>query len=180
LLFAVEFYRANSRFGYKIRWQGRIMNASAGRNSVPAPDDPSFFDLLAGSYARLLNRPLGADSAAWLYHQAPFVVLAHNTDPDPRFIYANKAAQTCFGYSWDEFVGLPSRLSAEEILREKRQAVLEKVARDGFIAGYSGVRIAKSGRRFGISGAVIWQLIDEAGAIHGQAAAFSRWSDVEL
>jgi hypothetical protein len=156
------------------------MNASAGRNSVPAPDDPSFFDLLAASYARLLNRPLGAGSASWLYHEAPFVVLAHNTDPDPRFIYANKAAQACFGYSWDEFVALPSRLSAEEMLREKRQAVLETVARNGFIADYSGMRIAKSGLRFRISGAVIWQLIDEAGAIHGQAATFPQWSYVEF
>jgi PAS domain-containing protein len=156
------------------------MNALLNGNPVPVPDDQSFFDLLAGSYARLLNRPLGAGSASWLYHQAPFVVLAHNTDPDPRFIYANKAAQACFGYSWDEFVALPSRLSAEEMLREERQAVLETVARNGFIADYGGVRIAKSGRRFRISGTVIWQLIDDTGAIHGQAATFSQWSDVEL
>jgi hypothetical protein len=141
-------------------------------------DDPRFFDLLAGSYARLLSKPLGAASASWLYHHAPFIVLAHDTDPDPRFIYANTAAQACFGYDWDEFMTLPSRLSAEEALREKRQSALEKVARDGFIADYSGIRIAKSGRRFRISGAVIWQLIDEDGILRGQAAAFSDWGDV--
>jgi PAS domain-containing protein len=141
-------------------------------------DDPHFFDLLTGSYARLLNKPLGAASASWLYRHAPFVVLAHNTDADPRFIYANTAAQACFGYDWDEFMTLPSRLSAEEGLREKRQAALETVARDGFIADYSGIRIAKSGRRFRISGAVIWQLIDEDGVLRGQAAMFSDWSDV--
>ena len=144
----------------------------------PTPEDSEFFSLLTGSYARLVGTPLGAPSAAVLYREAPFVVVAHNIDPDPRFIYANRAAQACFGYGWDEFVTLPSRLSAEAGLREKRQAVLEAVARHGFVAGYSGIRIAKSGRRFCIFDTVIWNLIDEAGAIHGQAATFSRWEDV--
>ena len=144
----------------------------------PAPEDPFFFELVAGSFARLVGRPLGARSASWLYRAAPFVLLAHNTDADPRFIYANRAAQACFGYFWDEFVTLPSRLSAEPGLRETRQAALDSVARDGFVAGYSGIRIAKSGRRFRILDAVIWQLIDAAGTFHGQAATFARWSDV--
>lgn len=144
----------------------------------PAREDAEFFALLTGSYEWLVGRPLAAPSAAWLYREAPFVVLAHNTDPDPRFIYANQAAQACFGYGWDEFVTLPSRLSAEATLQEKRQAVLEAVARDGFIAGYSGIRIARSGRRFRIVDTVVWQLIDEAGTVHGQAATFSRWEDV--
>ena len=139
----------------------------------PAPEDSQFFALLTSSFARLVGRPLGAGSATWLYREAPFVVLAHNTDPDPRFIYANRAAQSCFGYDWDEFVTLPSRLSAESGLREKRQAVLEAVTRDGFVAGYSGIRIAKSGRRFRISDTVIWQLADETGAVRGQAATFT-------
>ncbi len=144
----------------------------------PAPEDAFFFELMSGSFARLVGRPIGARSASWLYRDAPFVVLAHNTDADPRFIYANRAAQACFGYGWDEFVTLPSRLSAEAGLREKRQAVLESVARDGFVGGYSGIRIAKSGRRFRIADAVIWQLIDEAGTLHGQAATFAEWTDV--
>jgi hypothetical protein len=29
----------------------------------------------------------------WLYEEAPYCVLAHNTDPDPVFVYANKTAQ---------------------------------------------------------------------------------------
>lgn len=144
----------------------------------PGPEDREFFALLTGSYARLVGKPLGAASAAWLYREAPFVVVAHDTDPDPRFVYANRAAQACFGYDWDEFVTLPSRLSAEAALREKRQAALEAVTRDGFAAGYSGIRIAKSGRRFRILDTVIWQLVDETGAVRGQAATFSKWEDV--
>ena len=144
----------------------------------PGPEDPEFFALLVGSYARLTGKPLGAASATWLYREAPFVVLAHNTDPDPRFVYANRAGQDCFGYGWEEFVTLPSRLSAEAGLREKRQAALEAVTRDGFVAGYSGIRIAKSGRRFRILNTVIWQLIDETGILRGQAATFSKWNSV--
>jgi hypothetical protein len=76
--------------------------------------DQEFFTLLTGSYARLVGAPLvprGTD-ADWLYAQAPFAVVAHNTDPDPKFVYANRCAQACFEYSRDEFVGMPSRLSA--------------------------------------------------------------------
>lgn len=61
--------------------------------------DPQFFHLLADSHQRLVGTPLinnavaPADVARWLYEDAPFCVLAHNTDADPRFIYANRAAQ---------------------------------------------------------------------------------------
>ncbi len=29
------------------------------------------------------------------------MVLAHNTEPDPVFIYANRTAQRCFEYAWE-------------------------------------------------------------------------------
>jgi len=147
---------------------------------VDRSTDPAFFDLLTGSYERLVGKPLVPPNkdADWLYREAPFVVLAHNTDPDPIFIYANKAGQSCFGYSWQEFLTLPSRLSAEPLERAERQTLLEKVARDGFLSGYRGVRVAKSGRRFIIEGGIVWELIDRAGKRHGQAATFGSWRDV--
>jgi hypothetical protein len=147
--------------------------------------DPDFLRLLAGSHARLVGTPLlpeeagddPAEQARWLYDEAPFCVLAHNTDADPRFVYANKAAQTRFEYGWDEFITLPSRLSAEAPDRAERQRLLDAVTRDGFIGDYRGLRIAKSGRRFWIERATVWQLIDEAGVLRGQAATFSDWRD---
>jgi PAS domain-containing protein len=145
--------------------------------------DPDFFELLVSSYRRTVGLEpafleLGQrPSAAWLYEEARHAVLAHNTDPDPRFIYANKAAQACFEYGWDEIVSLPSRLSAEPIDREDRQRLLDSVARRGFAAGYSGLRIAKSGRRFFIEDGVVWQLIDGDGVVRGQAATFAKWRD---
>ena len=145
--------------------------------------DPDFFGLLVSSYRRTVGakpaflahakRP----SAAWLYEEARHPVLAQNTDPDPRFIYANRAAQACFEYDWDEITRIPSRLSAEPIDREDRQRLFQTVARHGFAIGYSGLRIAKSGRQFWIEDGVVWQLIDSDGAVRGRAATFSKWRD---
>jgi PAS domain-containing protein len=147
---------------------------------VTHPADPAFFALLASSYARLVGKPLVAEGqgAAWLYDDAPFAVLAHDTATDPVFVYANRTAQACFEYGRDEFVTLPSRLSAEAPNREERQRLLDAVRRDGFISDYRGMRIARSGRRFWIEGGTVWQLIDEAGTPRGQAALFTSWTDV--
>ncbi|UXU91480.1 MEKHLA domain-containing protein [Burkholderia sp. S-53] len=146
--------------------------------------DPAFYQLLADSHVRLLGRPLVPatipenDAIEWLYECAPFAVLAHNTDPDPLFIYANKAAQHRFGYSWDEITRLPSRLSAEAPNREERQQFLARVQRLGYETGYKGVRITKSGQRFMIEEATLWQLLDTDGRLHGQAVVIPRTRDI--
>lgn len=137
-------------------------------------------ELIAASHLRLLGRALlpdgadGDDMARRLYH-APFVVLAHDAAPDPVFFYANRAAQQLFEMSWQELVRLPSRRSAEPLAREERQRLLERVARQGYIDDYAGVRIAASGRRFRITGATVWNLLDAEGRSVGQAAAFADW-----
>ncbi|WEK01561.1 MAG: MEKHLA domain-containing protein [Candidatus Sphingomonas phytovorans] len=142
--------------------------------------DCDFFDLVVGSYARLVGTPLNLENQGpdWLYDHAPFALLAHNMEVDPRFIYANRTAQACFEYHWDEFVTLPSRLSAEAPDRAARQHLLDEVSRKGFVVDYAGIRVAKSGRRFQIENGIIWQLIDETGDRHGQAAVFSAWRDI--
>ena len=104
-------------------------------------------------------------------------MLAHNTNSNPRFIYANKAAQKLFGYDWDEIIGLPSRHSAATPAQDERQRLLNAVARDGFATGYSGIRIAKSGRRFWIEDGVLWQLRAQDGSLFGVAATFANWRD---
>lgn len=138
--------------------------------------NPAFFKLLESSYCRLLNRPLaaaGLDAAAgarWLYEEAPFGILAHDTAADPVFMYGNRAAQELFGYSWDELTVLPSRLSAEAPDRDARADFLRRVSEDGFVEGYRGMRVTKSGKRFWIDNVTVWQLMDEQGVHHGQAA----------
>ena len=135
--------------------------------------------LLLASYQRLLGRPLldlapGDDPGRALY-ATPFVLLSHGTEADPLFSYANRTAQALFGYPWATFVGLPSRLSAEPLVREERERLLQRVAEQGFIDDYAGVRIAADGRRFRIEQAVVWNLVDETGTLQGQAACFHQW-----
>ncbi|AOB33240.1 MEKHLA domain-containing protein [Bordetella sp. H567] len=152
--------------------------------ALPLHADPAFFQLLADSYERLLGQPLlpqpmaAREGARWLYEDAPFAVLAHNTDADPRFIYGNRTAQRRFEYSWDEIVRLPSRLSAEAPNQEERARFLERVRRTGFETGYRGVRITKSGKRFMIEQATLWELRDDAGAVLGQAVVIPRTADL--
>ncbi|KAB0679350.1 MEKHLA domain-containing protein [Aureimonas leprariae] len=143
--------------------------------------DRSFFELLTGSFERLVGRPLCEPGRGprWLYEEAAFVVLAHDTAADPVFVYANRAAEARFGYGWDEFTTLPSRLSAEPMDRAERQRLLDAVSRDGFIADYRGVRVTKFGRHFRMEDGVVWQLVDASGQRRGQAATFSRWTDLD-
>jgi hypothetical protein len=167
-----------------------LMHESTGPDAhqISRPDpilDTEFAKLLVDSYQRLVGRAMVDEeagerpTASWLYRDAPFCLLAHEGGTDPRFIYANAAAQACFGYSWDEFTRLPSRLSAEAPDRSERQRLLDVVARDSFIDDYRGIRVAKSGRRFWIERAAVWELIDEFDFRHGQAAMFRTWRDVE-
>jgi hypothetical protein len=105
--------------------------------------------------------------------EAPRAIVAHGTEADPVFFYGNRLALQLFEMDFGEFVRLLSRFSAEPLAREERARLLERVAQQGYVDGYSGMRIAKSGRRFMISDGTVWNLADEAGVLHGQAAVFS-------
>lgn len=136
--------------------------------------------LVLDSYRRFLQRDLLPHAASVshvaraLYH-APFVVLAHDTAPDPVFFYANLLAQQLFEMTWEEMVCLPSRHSAEPLLQEERQRLLGRVASHGYIDDYSGIRISRTGKRFRIEQATVWNLAQADVGVVGQAAAFGSW-----
>lgn len=130
--------------------------------------------LIEESFARLTGRPLlGPGETLW---DAPRAIVAHGTEADPIFFYGNRLALGLFELSAGDFARLPSRLSAEPLLREERQTLLERVSRDGFIDDYAGIRISSTGRRFRIEQATVWNLVDAEGRLHGQAATFDRWT----
>lgn len=89
--------------------------------------------------------------------------------------YGNRAALALWEMSWEELTRTPSRLTAEAPNREARAKLLEAVARRGFIDDYSGVRISKTGRRFRIARATVWNLLTGDNQPCGQAAMFDRW-----
>ena len=103
---------------------------------------------------------------------APRAIVAHGTEDDPVFFYGNRLALQLFEMEFDEFARLPSRLSAEPLAQQARAKLLATVAQQGYVDGYSGMRIARSGRRFMIADTTVWNLLDENGVQRGQAAAF--------
>jgi hypothetical protein len=124
-------------------------------------------DLLPGNFSP-------PELAEKIFH-APFVVVSHGTEADPVLNFGNAAALALWEMSWTEFTRTPSRLTAEAPDREERARLLAAVTEHGFIDDYSGVRISKSGRRFRIAQATVWNLLTEAGQPCGQAAMFREW-----
>lgn len=136
--------------------------------------------LLHSSFRHYLGRDLAGlawqgASTAHALDTAPFVLLSHNTDADPIFTYGNKKALELFEMEWETLTQLPSRYSAEALLREEREHLLQTVNRQGYIDNYAGVRISSSGRRFLIRQAIVWNLRDAQGNYAGQAAYFDHW-----
>ena len=108
--------------------------------------------------------------------EAPFVLVSHGTEDDPVLNYGNRAALELWEMSWAELTSTPSRLTAEAPNRQERARLLAAVTERGFIDDYSGVRISKTGRRFRIERATVWNLKTEPGQPCGQAAMFDRWN----
>jgi hypothetical protein len=133
------------------------------------------------SYQSLLGRPLvdrqGSDLVvAERLYRAAFVVVAHGTGPDPVLSYGNAVALALWEMHADAVTRTPSRLTAEPADRAERARLLDRTLRDGFVDDYSGVRISRTGRRFHIERAIIWNLSDATGAHVGQAATFDQWT----
>ena len=124
-------------------------------------------DLLPGDFSP-------AELAEKIFH-APFVVVSHGMEADPVLNYGNESALALWEMSWEELTRTPSRRTAEAPNREERAKLLEAVTRCGFIDDYFGVRISKSGRRFRISRATVWNLLTEKNEPCGQAAMFDKW-----
>ena len=123
----------------------------------------------------LVQQDLPSRKQARELFYAPFVVLSHDSGIDPLLNYANEAGLHLFALKWEELIALPSRLTAEPLHWDERARLLRRVTKHGYIDDYTGVRISRTGRRFFIEQATVWNVRDEQGAPYGQAATFSRW-----
>lgn len=137
-------------------------------------------ETLCVNYLRLTGRELiasGTDAVdvARRLADAPFAVVSHGIQDDPVFNYGNNLALKLFEMTWDEFTALPSKRSAEAPDQVERTRLLSQVSRQGYVDNYSGVRISKSGRRFMIKSATVWNLFDADGEYYGQAALIRGW-----
>ena len=147
------------------------------------PEIKAHSQALISSFKTLVDRDLitttgdvDADTRA-LFH-APFALLSHGTEADPILNYGNETALNLWEMDFAHFTQMPSRLTAEPMLREERQRLLETAARKGYIDDYAGIRISASGKRFRISNVILWSVTDTTGAQLGQAAFFDQWEYV--
>ena len=63
--------------------------------------------------------------------------------------YGNAAALDLWEMDWDAFTAMPSRYSAEPMLREQRDAFLRSVAERDYADDCAGIRVSSSGKRYG-------------------------------
>jgi len=138
---------------------------------------------IRSSYEHFLKQPFpivsqhGKDMPlANTLYLSPFALVSHGLEAEPVFNFGNQVALRLFGYDWDSFIELPSKYSAQAMLRQERQKLLATVSEQGYIDNYSGIRISASGKRFHIHQATVWNLIKPNGDPLGQAAMFSRWT----
>ena len=127
----------------------------------------------------LIDPALSPEAAAEALFHASFVVLSHDTAPDPILTYGNLTALKLFALTWEELIQMPSRLTAEAPNRVERARLLAEVTARGFIDDYSGIRISRTGKQFLIEQATVWNLSDAEGQPYGQAATFRAWRPVE-
>jgi hypothetical protein len=127
----------------------------------------------------LIDPAIGDVEAVEALDLAPFALLSHGREADPVFNYGNRCALQLFEMSWEQLTRLPSRLSAEPMLQAERAQLLARVAQHGYIDDYSDVRISKSGKRFLICNATVWNLLDEDGQLCGQAALLPEWQPLD-
>ena len=163
-----------------------VAAATAASNAQPwlAPQWLLHTQVLLDSFQKYLGRELiprsddPEDEARRLF-EAPFVVVSHGTEEDPVLNYGNRAALKLWEMDAATLTSMPSRLTAEPMHRDERAEMMARALRDGYVDDYQGIRISSSGKRFHISQAIIWNLVNLSGQRVGQAATFSSWTPVE-
>lgn len=106
--------------------------------------------------------------------KAKCVIVAHDGGLDPILNYGNEAALDLWELTWEELIITPSRFTAEADVREKRDELLRAVEEQGFVKGYEGIRVSRSGKRFWIRDVKIWNVLNDQNKKIGQAATFSE------
>ncbi|WP_099240807.1 MEKHLA domain-containing protein [Synechococcus sp. BDU 130192] len=131
--------------------------------------------------ADLIDRSESPQKQAAILFDAPLVVFSHGTEADPIYNYGSRLGLELWERSWEELLQMPSRQSAEPSaqVQAERNQLLASSRSYGFKTGFSGVRITKSGKRVRIEDVKLWDLLDSAGNYWGQAAVYSKWTDLD-
>ncbi len=157
------------------------------RPPCPAPENgflAGHVCLVLDSLARLTGRHVTdphvppEERARFVFH-APFVLVSHGAESDPRLNYGNLAALALWQADWTTFTSIPSRLTADSTSQAERSHLLARARKQGWIDDYTGIRVTFSGRRFLIQNATLWTVSDADGTCRGQAAMFDRYRHLD-
>jgi hypothetical protein len=106
--------------------------------------------------------------------EADFIVASHGTQSDPILNYGNQKALDIWELTWEEFITIPSRKTAEEVEQKERDRLLAETTEKGF-SYFSCIRITSTGKRFQINNGIVWKVIDDHKIYQGKAAVFSDY-----
>ena len=134
--------------------------------------------VLLDSYAKLLGSELlpregSIVAQSQALFEAPVVVVSHGAERDPLLNYGNRRALELWEMDVETLVGTPSRLTAEPLHRNERAELLARTTAAGYVSDYRGIRISRTGRRFRIKNAVVWNLANAAGDYVGLGATLA-------
>lgn len=140
-----------------------------------------FVARVARSFAHVTGRdlfaeagmhPAAAGASAW---NASFALLTHRGDAAAVLNYGNRFVLDLWEMDWDQFTATPSAATAPDDDVEERRQMMDQVARAGFVSGYDGRRISRTGRLFVIRDVTVWRLDERDGGNFGIAAFFRRY-----
>lgn len=140
------------------------------------PETRQWITWLCASYRRITGEDLVPAADPQLLYDSEAVVVSHRCAEDPCFVYANRAAQRVWGYDWNEFIGLPSRLSAPPEERAGRHVQIRDGRVHGVVRLRDAIRIRADGQRFRVDDILLWNVSDDVGVVVGQAATYTSFA----
>lgn len=135
----------------------------------------AFVQKVLASHLRATGQPLLHSLTAREIWFGDFALLTHRGDAQAMLNYGNKFALDLWACDWQQFTTTPSSATAPDDDRAARQAMMQQVVRDGFVTGYEGRRVSRTGRPFLIQNVTIWRLQEENGESFGVAAFFRQY-----
>ena len=134
-----------------------------------------FVQKVLASHARVTGRTLLPGLTAREIWSGDFALLTHRGGPEAMLNYGNRFALDLWECGWDQFIATPSSATAPDEGRAARAQTMQQVIETGFVTGYEGCRISRTGHLFLIQDVTIWRLLEESGESFGVAAFFRRY-----